>query len=275
MNEKDLLREMQTDLQGSPLRKVIYLEGKSDIPIFFALLGATVPRDNIHEGVLVRGLRDVSGGGGEAVRTRTALAARAGYRGVFGITDGDGESRLALAKVFDAPYSGPCFTWKAYCIESLLVKACWPAGWGDPPDLQEAWIAHTPYVALNRLHRRLQRSLQTLRLARFSHPTLEEPLRTREETIAALAKDKHLLAGYDVEAEFNTESLAVETAIRADVEEGYALVNGKWMVDVFAPRRLGAPWNKQTCRERWIEAVARAGGLPEAHLLWQRLRASR
>ena len=38
MNEPDLLREMGADLQSAPAGKVIYLEGKTDVPIFFALL---------------------------------------------------------------------------------------------------------------------------------------------------------------------------------------------------------------------------------------------
>ena len=272
MNEAVLLREMTADLQAAPARKVIYLEGKTDVPIFFALLGVTPPRDNVHQGVLVRGLVDAPGSGNEAVRNRAALSAgRRGYEGVFGITDGDGDSAATLAPLFDAPHAGPCFSWKTYSIENLLVQACWPPDWGTTPVWQDVLIEHVPYVALNQLHRELRRSLETLRLARFAHPTLDEPLRTKEDVLAALAKDKHLLAGYDVEARFAQQTVEIEAAIRADLGEGHALVNGKWLVEVFAPRRLGARWNKHVCREHWIAATAAAGGLPQVRGLWRRV----
>lgn len=269
MNEAALLREMTADLQVAPAHKVLYLEGKTDVPILFALLGVAPPRDGTHQGVLVRGLKDTSGSGGQAVRVRTSLAARTrGYEGVFGITDGDGADLSELAAAFDAPHRGPCFSWKAYCIENLLAKACWPAAWGDLPSWVDVLLDHVPYVALNRLQRELRQSLETLRLARYTHPTLEEPLRTTQEVAAALARDKHLVAGYDVEARFAQEAAAIEAAIRASLDEGHALVNGKWLVDVFAPRRLGAPWNKHTCRERWTEAASAAGGPGLVTGLW-------
>lgn len=272
MNEPDLLREMGADLQSAPAGKVIYLEGKTDVPIFFALLGLPTPRDRVHDGVLVRGLAETSGSGGSAVRSRTALAARSkGYEGVFGVTDGDGASAGVLAASFDPPHEGPCFSWKAYCIENLLVKCGWPASWNDAPLWVDVLTDHVPYVALNRVQGELRQALQTLRLARFAHPTLEEPLRTREEIAAALARDKHLVAGYDVEARFSEEAAAAEATIRANVDEGHALVNGKWLVEVFAPRRLGARWNRHRCRDEWIAAAISAGGLPEVRALWRRI----
>jgi hypothetical protein len=273
MNDAALLREMTADLQAAPAGRVIYLEGKTDVPIFFALLGVVAPRDSIHQGVLVRGLRDDNrGAGGDAVRARTSLAARTvGYSGIYGITDGDGRSVSTLAGLFDTPYAGPCFTWKAYCIENLLAKACWPQSWGSAPTWRDVLLDHVPYVALNRMHRELLRSLETLRLAKYVRPTLEEPLRTKQDVLAALAKDKHLVAGYDVEARFAQETSAIESAITTDVDEGHALVNGKWLVEVFAPRKLGAPWDRQRCREEWTATAAASPGLTEVRDLWQRI----
>jgi hypothetical protein len=272
MNETQLLAEMRQDLQRAPGRVVVYLEGKTDPPVFFALLGVPAPRDDIHRGVLVRGLRDTSSGG-DAVRARVEAAARnAGYAGVRGITDGDGESAAVLGASFAPPFAGPAFRWPAYCIENLLVKTGWPAAWGAAPDWTSVLLAHAPYAALNRLHRALRQSLETLRLHRFMHPTLAEPLETAQNVSAALARDKHLLAGYDAEARFAAEVALAETAIRASLDEGHALVNGKWLVDVFAPRALGpSRWDKHRCRSEWLAHATAAGGLGDVRAWWQRL----
>lgn len=271
MNERELLQDISGDLQLAPARKVVYLEGKSDVAIFFALLGVATPPGGLHQGVLVRGLSEKRGSGGEAVESRTSLAASKGYSGVFGIVDGDGESLSKLAERFDAPYAGPCFSWKVYCIENLLVKACWPEAWEEAPIWGDVLRAHSPYVALNRLHKELRESLETLKLFRFSHPTLEEPLRTRDDVAALLARDKHLIAGYDVEARFFEEVRSVEALIDVSLDEGHALVNGKWLVNVFAPRHRGLSWHRKESPQAWITAAAAQGGLPEVRDLWRRI----
>lgn len=273
MSEKDLLQDLRRDIQRAPNGKVLYLEGNTDLPILFALLGVARPRDDIHQGVLVRGLggKDSSASGGSAVRVRTKLAASEGYSGIFGITDGDGESIATLTSRFDAPFSGPCFSWKAYSIENLLIKACWPSEWGEAPIWSDVLRDHAPYVALNRLHKELLRSLVTLNLHRFSYPTLQGPLRTKSEVAAALAKDKHLIEGYDVEARFFAEANEVEALINGNPDEGHALVNGKWLVNVFAPRYLGPSWHRERSPNDWLAAAAARGGLPEVRDLWRRI----
>ena len=62
MNETALLRELKADLQRAPAQVVIYLEGKTDLPVLFGMLGVAAPRDDVHQGVLVRGLKDQSSG---------------------------------------------------------------------------------------------------------------------------------------------------------------------------------------------------------------------
>jgi hypothetical protein len=161
---------MNADLQTAPAGKVIYLEGKTDMPVFFALLGVPEPRDGLYQGVYVRGLKDKSGMGGSSVRQRVELAQQNGYRGIFGIVDGDGEALTQVSARFDAPFTGPLFTWKCYAIENLLVKTGWPIAWGGAPDWKQALLDHAPYVALNRMFRELQGKLKTLRLSRFNHP---------------------------------------------------------------------------------------------------------
>jgi hypothetical protein len=270
VNETLLLREVGQDLQSAPAQVVIYLEGKTDPPIFFALLGVAASVDSLHRGVLVRGLKDTSSGGA-AVKARIQVAEKNGYAGVYGIVDGDGDSLATLTARFASPFAGPCFCWPAYCIENMLVKSGWPAGWGSPPDWRRALLGHVPYVALNRIHRELREKLETLHLWRFDHPRLMEPLRTVADVAAALARDKHLIAGYDVEARFTAEAAAVEAGVHASLDEGHALVNGKWLVDVLAPRSLGRHATPQRCRDEWIAHAVATGGLAEARDLWQRI----
>ena len=128
MNERDILRKVQADLQLTP-RGVIYLEGKTDVPAFFGLLGIPLPTDPIHQNVGIRGLKDASGSGSATV-IQYVRVARSRNLPVYGILDGDGRSLSALAAEFDVPHRGPLFSWKGYCIENLLVKTGWPTSWG-------------------------------------------------------------------------------------------------------------------------------------------------
>jgi hypothetical protein len=276
MNERAIIAELQRDLQRAAASgNVVYLEGRSDVAIFFALLGVRQPQPDpsqgvLHRGVLVRGLRDKDrGSGSSAVQQRIEVAQRHGIPGIHGIVDGDGQPFATLASTFDPPFPGPLFTWKAYSIENLLVKTGWPAAWGDSPDWIQALNAHAPYVALNVLHRRLLGVLKTLRLANFVHPRLDKQLETVDEVVAALRQDKHLLANRNVEHEFLHEVRAFEQTVLASLDQAHALVNGKWLVDVFAPRQCKSTPDR--CRDEWLGHAISSGGLPEVRDLWQRI----
>ena len=271
MNETVLLREIVADLQTAPARKVVYLEGKTDTPMLFGLLGVPAPRDDVHKGVLVRGLKDSSGSGGSSVRSRVDLAAAKGYAGVYGVIDGDGRAIVELSASFDAPFIGPIFTWKGYCLESLLVKTGWPAAWGTPPDWTQVLLSYAPYVVLNRIFLDIKERLATLHLARYSRPILHEPIKTVQEVTEALERDKHLLGGYDVAAHFAREVESFQCAVVTSLDEGHALVDGKWIVNVFAPGRLGASFKPQACRDAWIAHATAVGGLAEVRALWERI----
>ena len=110
MNERALAGEIQEYLRRAP-RGVVYLEGKTDPAIFFALLGvAPAPNDSIHQGVLVQGLHANKGSGSSAVIQRIEFAAaRPNYGAIFGLLDGDGIDADILAKRFDTPFPGPLF----------------------------------------------------------------------------------------------------------------------------------------------------------------------
>lgn len=141
MNERELLKELARDVQSAAGGNVVYLEGKTDVPILLGLLSAggeqAVTGGVLYEGVLIRGLRDRRGSGSTAVSQRIAVAQRHGYSGILGVLDGDGAALVTLASDFDAPHAGPRFRWKAYCIENLLVRAGWPGAWGPAPDWRE------------------------------------------------------------------------------------------------------------------------------------------
>lgn len=64
---------------------------------------------------------------------------------------------------------------------------------------------------------------------------------------------------------------SAEATVRASIDEGHALVDGKWLVNVFAPTRLGPAHRPQTCRDAWIVHAATSGGLAEVRGLWERI----
>lgn len=270
MNERELQREIVADLQRAAAGRgaVLYLEGKTDVPILLALLGAqevrAMPEGVLFEGVLIRGLRD--GSGSSAVAQRLEVAQRSGYPGIFGIIDGDGEALAALAPAFDAPHVGPKFRWKAYCIENLLTRA-WPAAWGPAPDWREVFAAFAPYVALNRLGSELRGRMRPLQLDRFINPP-QGPLQTAEELLASLRAGKHLLAGLDIEAMLAVELELFMTTLDGGLEAAHALLNGKWLVNAFAPYRTRR--TPKQCRDEWATCLCDAGGDAEVRSWWRR-----
>jgi hypothetical protein len=269
MDERRLLQEITADLQKAPARKVLYLEGKTDPPVFFALLGLAVPTDPqypVCEGVLVRGLTD-RGTGGDAVRQRVEVAHRRGYPGIYGVVDGDGRSLGELAAAFDPPFPGPLFRWKGYSIESLLVKTGWPATWGTAP-ASEHMLRYEAYVALNRVFAALRGSLETLGLARYHHPSSGDLL-TAAQVRERLQQDRHLIAGRDVAGMFDEEVARYRTAMESSLDEAHCLVDGKWLVKHMAPERIQR--TPERCRSEWIDHAIAAGGLPEVRGLWQRI----
>jgi hypothetical protein len=264
VKESDLLREIQQARQLAP--KVVYVEGPSDVPVLFALIGIPQPPLDVHGGVVVRRLS-----GREDVQVCVDLARRHGYPGVHGIVDGDGESFATLAPSFAPPFAGPCFHWPSYSVENMLAKTGWPAAWGPAPDWTQVLVDHLPYVALNRLREQINRSLKLLQLARYNKPVIHEPLKTRGEVVEALAQAKGLLQDYDVAARFQQEVEAAEATVRGSLDEGHALVDGKWLLDAFAPTKLGRSFTGQRCRDEWIAHAVSVGGLPEVRDLWRRI----
>lgn len=76
MSDKQVEQTIKADLlqTGYADGRVIYLEGKSDPEIFFALLGVSPPADGVHQRTLVRGFSGDSASGNETVRRHVAIA---------------------------------------------------------------------------------------------------------------------------------------------------------------------------------------------------------
>src|SRR5688500_16263720 len=99
MSERELLVKLEDDLRlaAEGRRRVLYLEGRTDVQILLGLLGraeaTSMPDSVLHDGALIRGLTDKNkfGAGAKAVRQRVKLATDRGYPGIFGVLDGDGE----------------------------------------------------------------------------------------------------------------------------------------------------------------------------------------
>lgn len=275
MNDVQRLDKIQADLQRAST--VIYLEGKTDPEVLFALLGVAHPTGNIYQDVYVVGLGQ-GGSGGTAVQElsrvagENSLGGQFAKGGIFGVIDGDGRDLVALQGAFDPPYSGPMFSWKAYCIENLLAKSGWSGTWGASPNWTDVLGQYAPYAALNRVHRALQTDLETLGLHRFRNPQLGQLLETVNSINTALGQDKALIANRDVQNEFNTEVTAVQTAIGTSLDEGHALINGKWFVRHYVPSVSNQ--NEQQCRQQWLDKVRGSGGLAEVRDWWKMITGS-
>jgi hypothetical protein len=274
MNEQWLCKEIEKDLQAAAAGRgvVLYLEGKTDVPILLALLGARDEREVsggvLHDGVLIRGLRDRGGSGSSAVKQRLDVAQRRGYPGIFGVLDGDGAALGTLASEFDAPHPGPLFRWKGYCIENLLASACWPEAWGVTPEWSAVLAAFAPYVALNRLGFDVRRRLERLRLDRFLNPDRSRPLEATEVFVAKLRDGKHELLNLEIEAMFSVELDAFMAALATSLDDAHALLNGKWLVSAFAPQHTGR--TQEQCRDEWAMHLRSIGGDPEIKAWWRR-----
>lgn len=274
MSDRELCREIEKDLQGAAAGRgvVLYLEGKTDVPILLGLLGPGDEREvaggSLRDGVLLRGLSGNGGSGSSAVKQRVAVAQRHGYRGIFGVLDGDGEALGTLAAEFDDPHPGPLFRWKCYCIENLLAQASWPERWQAAPDWPVVLATFAPYVAINRLWKDLQQRLKRLGLDRFRNPDRGRPLETSQDVLARLRAGQHELSTLEIAELFAREVDAFTTAVQTSVDEGHARVNGKWIVETFAARHMGL--THEQCRDEWITHLRSVGGYPEIKAWWRR-----
>ncbi len=272
MNLAQIQDEVERDLRIPLSATVIYLEGKTDPAILFALLGLPDPPDGIHQEVLVKGLKDEgarSGSGSKAVIARVDLAPRFQPSKVIGVIDGDGRKLDDLRPSFEPDHNGPLFCWKAYCIENLLVKTGWPPSWGDEPDWSMELTNYGPYVALNRIGLEARAILKDLGLGNFLNPILRQPLKPSTDISAALAAGKVRLLSFDVEEAYHEELSNFEKAVRGNLDEAHALINGKWLLEHMAPTITKR--DPDVCEYEWLAHARSVGGLPEVREWWKRV----
>ncbi len=277
MNETDILRNINGDISSAPATRIIYLEGVSDPPMFFALLGRspTVVTADLyrHQNTAVKGLS--KGGSGKAAVERYIQVAQNNKLGgrVFGVVDGDGELLTTLIPKFDHPFPGPLYTWKAYCIESLFPQCPWNLAWGAAPDWRVELERYTPYIGLCRTHLRLAKAQGELRLSKRTTPKHPDPLLTVAGEKARLAADKGKITGFDAEAVFDTEVNDFAIALGNSVVEAMALLDGKWLLADYLVRNHGGG-DYNIWMGRWIAHLTASGGLTEVKDLWQRITGS-
>jgi hypothetical protein len=260
------------DLRDAPRDgRVIYLEGKTDPEMFFALLGLSrAPRDGIHQDVLIKGLSEKRGSGTEFVRQCIARAEKEpSYAGRFiGIIDGDGIAQPGCGNAFDPADRGPLLAWPVYCIENLLAQAGWPPDWGPAPDWPEVLLRYAPYVATNRLVRDAQGALKKLEIDHFISPS--EPLKSVDGVLSVLQEHRDLLRDLgDVADRFRAHVEEFRRALDRSMEEAHVHLNGKWLLKHLAPTRTRLV--PERCRKDWLAHVAAIGGHPPVRALWRRI----
>lgn len=276
-SDRELVAELEQDLRLSPSGKVLYFEGRTDVPVFLGLLGQPLPETIQTEGLAVdgiwiRGLGARHGSGGRAVRARVRIAHERGYGSIRGLVDGDGKDYDTLMPGFEAPADGEAHRWPTYCIESWLPQSGWPEDWGTEPDWHAVLDGYLPYAALNRVVARVQQDLSTLGIARFAHPApgLLETLAQVRERLGA-TETPSLTTAALIEA-FDAEVERCRSALAQSLAHAHALVNGKWLVDHHAQGMTGK--NSEHCRRHWSSHVAALGGQPLVRAWWDRFVAS-
>lgn len=276
-SHKHLRLEIEADLQRSPRGVVIYLEGKTDPLVVVGLLGLNPPPGpedtfQVVNGVGVRGLSVRRGSGRTAVEAMLAAVNGTTLAGkVYGIVDGDGRSFEELAAQFDAPFRGPLFSWKAYCIESLLARSgIWPESWAPPPSWPVALLPYAPYVALGRMHRTMQAELQTVGLHQFQHPPLavHQPLLDADEVELTLKGAPLTALSRSLDKWFRAEHTEFESLLGTSLDSAFARLNGKWLVTHLAASLTGR--SAEECTDVWAAWVGAQGGFVEVKEFWAR-----
>ncbi len=264
MNEEQTRADIQADLRSSGAKTVIYLEGRSDPTLLAALLGnrgqTPIAGGFVASGIFFK-VPESGGSGSHAIRYRIEVGKSLSNVNVFGVIDGDGLSLAELESGFDPPFLGPLFTWKAYCIENLIAKTGWPAGWGETPDWQAELVKFGPYVAINRLGLELQAILQDLRIAKHLNPVEGQPLVGLDEIAVGLTAGRERISRFDVEQRFREELARFEVAVSRSPDEAHAFLNGKWLIRHMAPALTGRKSDK--CLSDWIAHARSVGGLDE------------
>lgn len=268
---QDLEKILRDDLQrAGQARKILYLEGTSDPEYLFALLGMSRPKDDIHQGILVRGLSGNEASGAAAVQglLQKAAAHPQLSTNIFGINDGDGEAVNPDRSAFVA--TGQLLVWPCYCIENLFYGTGWPTSFGPPPNWFQDLEPYAPYVAVNQLQREAQETLKKLGIDHFINPSAKRPLKTVDAIRQEMRQHEHLLVDLQqVPQRFECYTRNFLTTLGRSVDDAHVLFNGKWLFTDFVPRRTGLEQKKS--ESAWLAHARATGGHPQVRDLWRRI----
>lgn len=261
-------RIVEADLRLGP-SGVIYLEGKTDPELFFALLGIPRPPSDVHNNVFVKGLKS-GGSGRQAVQDRVRIGRETLNHKVIGLIDGDGLSEsLVFAGSSVHEQAGPLYTLSTYSLENYLATTDnnWPEAWGEEPDWEAVLKGYSPYVALNILHSQLLTILRDLELHNFTNPRRNETLKSLEDTRDFLALGGQAISDFNILAEFDAALEKYQSAIDRSLAEGHSYCNGKWLIDHYLPTRLSL--TTDILRTQWCQEIQSAGGNSDVIALWK------
>lgn len=252
---------------------MLYLEGKTDPPILFGLLGLQTPRSDsgsryFLDSSVVVGLSQGSGRGGVEALVRLAADMPQLRARVVGLTDGDGRPPSVLEPAFNADQTAGLYAWPAWCIENMLVLAGWPPEWGSAPDWSGILPEYAAYVALLELFRAHQEDLGATHLARHPHPDHSQPLLTVQQVASQLEQGWTRVRGHELSTRLQGEAERFVSLVQRDLVAAHGRINGKWLVKRIAVQRQV---DEQTCALEWSAAVARAGGSAQVRAWWERI----
>jgi hypothetical protein len=249
MSRSDILfADIQADLQIAP--RVLYVEGDSDIAMFWALLGVDVPLGNTRDQVLVKAV-----GGKNSIKQRLKTCQSKQLKNVFGVIDLDGEA-------YDANQQSP-HAWPTYCLENLLVQTGWPPALCAAPDMQAIYRELAPYSAVSTLSRNNDKAFKDAGLLGYTEPAASQQ-RLSATDIAAKFGNVDIV---QLQQEFHQihERYLADIEVN-DNERIHTWLNGKWIIEVISHERSGQ--SKDACRDIWLTHALAQGGSDFVKTWW-------
>ena len=239
-------------------RSVLYLEGNSDVDIFFAAIGKQAPAGGFLNDVLVRGLSDSDGGSGsKAVKQLVMLANELRISNVFGLVDGDGESKGDLANG-----SSGLFRLPVYCAENLLfVRHPKVRSFVPDFDLSRTLKLLAPYAAMSELNRAERTKLREVGLIKLLQPNHSKPLYSNSMMLARLKRIDGSSLGKRYQQHY-AKVLESLDGMSPFTTSAHRKINGKWILGM---AKLALPAD---ARMTLILALCDSGGVPVIRKFW-------
>jgi hypothetical protein len=108
----------------------------------------------------------------------------------------------------------------------------------------------------------------------LQNPTVAEPLKTQQQVLEALTRDKELISGFDIAREFDLAHAAFVSTVAVQ-DEVHTRLNGKWLTHHLAVSHLknaGRPnVTAEEAADEWSAHLSTSGGLPAVRDWWTRV----